>query len=79
MCVPVIRSAAVGEGATERDPATGKPIEHKMRLRHRIEALKLESSRVCLHVVEAVNTANTARPRPRQPCRPDRPRRARTV
>lgn len=59
MCVSVIRSAPVGEGTAELDTATGKHIEHKMRLRHWVESLKLEPSRVSLHVVEAANAANT--------------------
>jgi eukaryotic-like serine/threonine-protein kinase len=59
MCVSVIGSAPVGEGATELDTATGKHIEHKMRPRHAVEALKLEPSRVSVHVVAAANAANT--------------------
>ena len=59
MCVSVIRSAPVGEGATDLETATGKHLEHKMRLRHWIEPLKLPSSRVSLHVVEALNAADT--------------------
>jgi eukaryotic-like serine/threonine-protein kinase len=59
MCVSVIRSAPVGEGDTELDTATGKHLEHKMRLRHWVEPLKLPPSRVSLHVVEATNAADT--------------------
>jgi len=59
MCVSVIRSAPVGEGATDLETATGKHLEHKMRLRHWVEPLKLPSSRVSLHVVEALNAADT--------------------
>jgi eukaryotic-like serine/threonine-protein kinase len=59
MCVSVIRSAPVGEGSTELDTATGRHLEHKMRLRHWIAPLKLEAARVSLHVVEAVNAADT--------------------
>jgi serine/threonine protein kinase len=59
MCVSVIRSAPVGEGTTELETATGKHLEHKMRLRHWVEPLKLAPSRVSLHVVEATNAADT--------------------
>ena len=59
MCVSVIRSAPVGEGTTDLETATGKHLEHKMRLRHWVEPLKLPSSRVSLHVVEALNAADT--------------------
>jgi serine/threonine protein kinase len=59
MCVSVIRSAPVGEGVTELETATGKHLQHKMRLRHWVEPLKLLPSRVSLHVVEATNAADT--------------------
>jgi serine/threonine protein kinase len=59
MCVSVIRSAPLGEGTTDLETATGKHLEHKMRLRHWVEPLKLPSSRVSLHVVEALNAADT--------------------
>jgi len=59
MCVSVIRSAPVGEGARELETATGKHLEHKIRLRRWVEPLKLASSRVSLHVVEAANAADT--------------------
>ena len=59
MCVSVIRSAPVGEGNTELETATGWHLEHKMRLRHWIEPLKLDPSRVSLHVVEAANASDT--------------------
>ncbi len=59
MCVSVIKSAPVGQGATELETTTGKHIEHKTRLRYWVEPLKLPASRVSLHVVEAVNAADT--------------------
>jgi serine/threonine protein kinase len=59
MCVSVIRSAPVGEGTTELETATGRHLEHKMRLRHWVDPLKLAPSRVSLHVVEAINAADT--------------------
>ncbi len=59
MCVSVIRSAPVGEGTSELETATGRHLEHKMRLRHWVEPLNLDSSRISLHVVEAANAADT--------------------
>lgn len=59
MCISVIRSAPVGEGPTELETATGKHLEHKMRLKRWVEPLKLAPSRVSLHVVEAANAADT--------------------
>jgi serine/threonine protein kinase len=59
MCVSVIRSVPVRGGATELDTATGKHLEHKMRLRRWVEPLKLAPSRISLHVVEAANAADT--------------------
>ena len=52
MCVSVIRAAPLGEGPADIDTASGKHLEHKTRLRHWVEPLKLPSSRVSLHVVE---------------------------
>jgi nucleotide-binding universal stress UspA family protein len=59
MCVSVIRSAPVGEGKTEMETATGKHLEHKMRLRRWVEPLQLAPARISLHVVEATNAAET--------------------
>ena len=59
MCVSVIRSAPLGEGATVLETATGKHLEHKTRLRRWVEPLNLAQSRVSLHVVEAANAADT--------------------
>jgi serine/threonine protein kinase len=59
MCVSVVRSAPVGEGRGDIQTTTGKHLEHKTRLRHWVEPLKLPASRVSLHVVEAVNAADT--------------------
>jgi nucleotide-binding universal stress UspA family protein len=49
----------LAKGATTLETATGKHLEHKMRLRHWVEPLKLPPSRVSLHVVEAANAADT--------------------
>ena len=59
MCVSVIKSAPLGEGPTRLETATGKHLEHKLRLKHWVEPLQLAPSRVSLHVVEAANAADT--------------------
>ena len=59
MCVSVIKSAPLGEGSTRLETATGKHLEHKLRLKHWVEPLGLAPSRVSLHVVEASNAADT--------------------
>jgi nucleotide-binding universal stress UspA family protein len=59
MCVSVIKSAPLGEGSTRLETATGKHLEHKLRLKHWVEPLGLAPSRVSLHVVEAANAADT--------------------
>ncbi len=55
ICVSAIRAAPLGEGANDADTASGKHLEHKARLRHWVESLKISASRVSLHVVEAAN------------------------
>jgi serine/threonine protein kinase len=59
MCVSVIKSAPLGEGSTRLETATGKHLEHKLRLKHWVEPLQLPPSRISLHVVEAANAADT--------------------
>jgi nucleotide-binding universal stress UspA family protein len=59
MCVSVIRAAPLGEGPTALDTATGKHLEHKLRLKRWVEPLSLAPSRISLHVVEAANAADT--------------------
>jgi nucleotide-binding universal stress UspA family protein len=59
MCVSVVRAAPLGEGPQDIDTASGKHLEHKSRLRHWVEPLKLPLSRVTLHVVEAANATGT--------------------
>jgi eukaryotic-like serine/threonine-protein kinase len=59
MCVSVVKSPPVGEGDNDSATTTGKHLEHKTRLRHWVEPLKLPASRVSLHVVQAVNAADT--------------------
>ena len=59
MCVSVIKSAPLGEGSTRLETASGKHLEHKLRLKNWIEPLELAPSRLSLHVVEAANAADT--------------------
>jgi nucleotide-binding universal stress UspA family protein len=59
MCVSVVRATPLGEGPAEIDTASGKHLEHKTRLRHWVEPLKLPASRVSLHVVAAANATGT--------------------
>jgi len=58
MCVSIIKSAPVGEGSRDIETTTGKHLEHKTRLKHWVEPLRLPASRISLHVVEAVNAAD---------------------
>ena len=59
MCISVIRAAPLGEGAEDSDTASGKNLEHKIRLRHWIEPLRLPPSRLSLHVIESANPGDT--------------------
>jgi len=59
MCVSVIKSAPVGEGPLDIETTAGKHLQHKMRLRHWVEPLRVPASRISLHVVEAANAADT--------------------
>ena len=59
MCVSVIRAAPLGEGPADSDTASGRHLEHKTRLRHWVDPLRLPPSRVSLHVVEAANATGT--------------------
>ncbi len=59
MCVSVVGAAVLGETGDPLDTATGKHIEHKMRLRQWVDPLKLPAPRISLHVIEAANPAET--------------------
>ena len=59
MCVSVIRAASLGEGKEDSDTASGKNLEHKVRLQHWIAPLHLPPSRLSLHVIESANPADT--------------------
>jgi eukaryotic-like serine/threonine-protein kinase len=55
LCVSVIGAAPLGEGATAGETASGRHLEHILRLRQWIEPLKLPASRLSLHVVESAS------------------------
>lgn len=59
MFVSVIRAAPVGEGDRLEDTESGKQLEHRNRLRHWVEPLRLPPSRQSLHVVESPDPAGT--------------------
>jgi eukaryotic-like serine/threonine-protein kinase len=59
MFVSVIRAAPLGEGTRLEDTASGRQLEHRSRLRHWIEPLRLPASRQSLHVVESADPAET--------------------
>ena len=59
MCVSVISAAPLGSGNAIADTASGKHLEHKMRLRQWVEPMKMPASRVSLHVIESGNSADT--------------------
>ena len=59
MCVSVVKSLGTREGSGDIDTTRGMHLEHKTRLRHWVEPLKLPPSRISLHVVEAINAADT--------------------
>lgn len=59
MFVSVIRAAPVGEGERPEDTDSGRQLEHRNRLRHWVEPLRLPPSRQSLHVVESADPAGT--------------------
>lgn len=59
ICVSVVRSGPVTEGAGERGDDPGMHLEHMIRLRHWVESLGLPPGRLSLHVIEAANSADT--------------------
>jgi nucleotide-binding universal stress UspA family protein len=59
MCVSVIDAAPLGEGDTLAETASGRHLEHAVRLRHWAEPLGLPPARQSLHVVEAADAART--------------------
>lgn len=59
MCVSVIRAAPIGEGPTLAQTASGRHLEHLVRLRQWVEPLGLPAQRQSLHVVESADPANT--------------------
>jgi nucleotide-binding universal stress UspA family protein len=59
MCVSVIPAAPLGEGASLGETASGRHLDHSVRLRHWAEPLGLPPSRQSLHVIEAADSAQT--------------------
>ncbi len=59
LCVSVISAAPLGEGATDNETASGRHLQHVLRLRQWIEPLKLPTSRRSLHVVESASAGDT--------------------
>lgn len=59
MFVSAIQAAALGEGATLEETASGKHLDHRNRLRMWVAPLNLPASRTSLHVVESANPAET--------------------
>jgi nucleotide-binding universal stress UspA family protein len=55
ICISVIRSAPVAEGAGETGRASGAYLDHLVRLRRWTEPLKLPAQRLSLHVIESPN------------------------
>jgi serine/threonine protein kinase len=59
LCVSVISAAPLGEGATDNETASGRHLQHVLRLRQWIEPLKLPTSRRSLHVIESASAGDT--------------------
>ena len=59
LCVSVISAAPLGEGDSPGETASGRNLEHVLRLRQWIEPLKLPPSRLSLHVVESASAGDT--------------------
>jgi nucleotide-binding universal stress UspA family protein len=59
MCVSVISAAPLGEGPSDGETASGRHLEHRVRLRQWIAPLKLPASRVSLHVIESARAGDT--------------------
>jgi nucleotide-binding universal stress UspA family protein len=59
MCVSVIEAAPLGEGPSLSDTASGRHLEHAIRLRHWAEPLGLPATRLSMHVVESGDAAAT--------------------
>ena len=57
--VSVIRAVRLGEGERLEDTASGKQLEHRNRLRHWVEPLRLPPARHSLHAVESPDPART--------------------
>ena len=59
MCIAVIHAAPLGEGSAPDETASGRHLEHAVRLRHWADPLGLSPVRQSLHVVEGADPAAT--------------------
>jgi hypothetical protein len=57
VCVSVIRSIPLVDGAATSDTASGIHYEHLVRLRHWVEPLRMPVQRISLHAIESENPA----------------------
>ncbi|HXH37784.1 MAG TPA: bifunctional serine/threonine-protein kinase/universal stress protein [Thermoanaerobaculia bacterium] len=57
VCVSVIRSVPLMDGAAESETASGIHFEHLVRLRHWVEPLRMPVQRISLHAIESENPA----------------------
>ncbi|MGC2517632.1 MAG: bifunctional serine/threonine-protein kinase/universal stress protein [Burkholderiales bacterium] len=58
VCVSVIRSGPMMEGASVAESASGAHLDHLVRLRHWVEPLRLPVQRLSLHVIESLSPAD---------------------
>ena len=58
ICVSVIPTAPLIEGATAAETASGIHLEHLIRLRHWTEPLRLPAQRLSLHAIESPKAAD---------------------
>ncbi len=59
ICVSVVKSAAPANATTLEASASGRQLEHKVRLTHWAEPLRLPAHRLTLHVLESGDPAAT--------------------
>jgi nucleotide-binding universal stress UspA family protein len=55
ICVSVIAVTVAAESAVDGETASGTYLDHKARLRHWVEPLRLPPRRLSLHVIESAN------------------------
>jgi eukaryotic-like serine/threonine-protein kinase len=57
VCVSVVRSIPLIDGASPSETASGIHLEHLVRLRHWVEPLRMPVQRISLHAIESENPA----------------------